>query len=107
MVEFVEIVDDEYPETWNPEAEKVIAGEVVDYREVAVEGGQRTAHCAIVEVDGERRTVWLNSVLMTKFKKGHVDAGDLVRIEYLGRRKAYSSEFYYKNYKVSVAHKEA
>jgi len=102
---FEEVVDEEYPEAWNPQPEEAIAGEVVECRKVEVDG--RYARLVVLDVDGENVTVWCSTVIATRFKKAGVRVGDVVKIQYVGRVKSTTSEFYYKNFKVWVAKREA
>ena len=102
--EFEEVVDEEYPEAWNPEPEEVIAGEIVECRKVEVDG--RQARLVVLVVNGEHVTVWCSTVIATRFKKAHVRVGDVVRIQYVGRVKSTTSEYHYKNYRVFVAKRE-
>lgn len=103
--EFEEIVAEEFPETWSPKPEDDITGQVKELRTVDVDG--REAHAAIIDTGEGEFTVWLNRVLMSRFNKAGVVIGDVVRVVYAGRVKSRTSEFYYKNYRLYVAKREA
>ena len=77
-----------------------------EFRQVEADGGQRTADIVVLNVEGELFTVWMNAVIKTRFQRGNVGIGDVVKIQYMGKQKSRTSEFYYKAYKVAVARKE-
>lgn len=83
--------------TWEPEEGEILIGKVLSMREVQTRMGKTSYIADIVrESDGVVVGVWLNAMLLNRWKTYDIKPGDRVGIKYHGKRKG--SRFEYNHY---------
>ena len=89
-----------YPAPHDFSLERVIEGVVVDGGKI--DFGDRQSEYVVLKTDEDvKETVWLSTVLRTKFSQKNIKMGDYVGIRYLNMVKARSG-YRYKNFDVRV-----
>ena len=89
-----------YPAPHDFSLERVIEGVIVDSGKIDF-GDRQSEYVVMKTAEDVEETVWLSTVLRTKFAQKNINMGDYVGIRYLNMVKARSG-YRYKNFDVRV-----
>ena len=93
----------EFAPSWKPQAGEAVIGEVRRYRKAHNFYGNVVDICEILQDDGQRLAIWINStVLLGKFRDLQPRIGERIAVKYFGKH----PEKNYKRFALSVSRDE-